>query len=110
MSLKKNIQRIKQMMGLDRPDSEGFGISKIDSKEFDDPERERFTCQDCGNYDYEMYMVNDDLWKEYGNDQLTLCKSCFEKRIGRKITKDDISQYKDAPVNIHNSELKDLYK
>ena len=54
-------------------------------------------------------MVNDDLWKKYGNDNLTLCKSCFEKRIGRKINKDDMSEYKDAPVNIYNPELKDLY-
>lgn len=54
-------------------------------------------------------MVNDDLWKEYGNDKLTLCKSCFEKRLGRKITKDDISQHKNALANIYNPELKDLY-
>jgi hypothetical protein len=99
MSIKKNIERIKQIMGFNRPNY----------KEFNDPQRERFTCQDCGNYDYEMYMVNDDLWKKYGNDNLTLCKSCFEKRIGRKINKDDMSEYKDAPVNIYNPELKDLY-
>lgn len=102
MNLQKNIARIKQMMGIG-------GLPSGSKDEFDDPERERFTCQDCGNYDYEMYMVNDDLWNKYGNDELTLCKSCFEKRIGRKINKDDISQHKDALVNIHNSELKDLY-
>lgn len=99
MNIHENINRIKQIMGFGGPRKENS---------FND-EKTKFTCQDCGNYDYKMFMVNDDLWKEYGNDKLTLCKSCFEKRLGRKITKDDISQHKDALANIYNPELKDLY-
>ena len=53
-------------------------------------------------------MFNDDIWNKHGNDKLTLCKSCLEKRMGRKLTKKDISQYKDALVNIHNPEMRDL--
>ena len=73
-----------------------------------DTEEERFTCADCGTQDYSMYMVNDDIWKKYGNEKFTLCKSCLEKRIGRKLTKKDISQYKDTLVNIHNPEMRGL--
>jgi len=71
-------------------------------------EKDRFTCTDCGEYDYNMYMVNDDLWNTYGNDKLTLCKSCFEKRMGRELTKDDVSQHRDALVNLHNPEIINL--
>lgn len=74
----------------------------------DESEEEKFTCADCGEKDYNMYMVNDDIWKKYGNDKLTLCKSCLEERMGRKLTKKDISQHKDVLVNIHNPELRDL--
>ena len=55
-----------------------------------------------------MYMVNKDLWDKYGNGNLTLCKSCLENRMGRKLTKSDISQYKDAKANIYNPEMRDL--
>jgi hypothetical protein len=82
---------------------------KMSDDELRKSEEIRFTCADCGEKDYKMYMVNDDIWKKYGNDKLTLCRDCFEKRIGRKLTKDDITQYKDALVNKHNSEIKNLY-
>ena len=81
-----------------------------DSPDFIDSERERFTCGDCGNPDYEMYMVNDDIWSEYGNKTNTLCKSCLEKRMGRRLTKDAFSQHSNVPVNQHNTEVRDLMK
>ena len=56
-----------------------------------------------------MYMVNDDLWNQYGNDELTLCKSCFEKRMGRNLEKDDFEDYKDTLVNKQNTEIQNLY-
>jgi len=106
MNLQENIQRIKQVMGLD----ESFFDLFKSKKSTEDSEEERFTCEDCGEKDYNMYMVNDDLWKKYGNEKMTLCKSCLEKRIGRELTKDDISQHKDALTNIHNPDLKDFYQ
>ena len=57
-------------------------------------EEDRFTCQDCGNPDYDMYMVNDDIWDKYGNKTDTLCMGCLEKRMGRSLTKHDFSQHK----------------
>ncbi len=71
-------------------------------------EEQRFTCQDCGIKDYKMYMVNDDLWEKYGNQNFTLCKTCLEKRMARNLTKKDIFQYKDTMVNLHNHEMRDL--
>ena len=76
--------------------------------EYDKSEEERFTCSDCGNPDYRMYMVNDDIWNEFGNDRNTLCKSCLEKRMGRELTADDFSQHINAPVNKHNPEVQAL--
>ena len=55
-----------------------------------------------------MFMVNDDIWNEYGNDEDQLCPMCIEKRMGRKLTKDDISDYADAPVNIENPYIQSL--
>jgi hypothetical protein len=95
MNLQENIERIKQMMG--------FGKSEPSTNEED-----RFTCSDCGNPDYKMYMVNDDIWNEYGNDRNTLCKSCLENRMGRELVGDDFAQYKYAPVNQHNPEVQSL--
>ena len=71
-------------------------------------EKERFTCEDCGNPDYNMYMVDDNVWREYGNDTNTLCMSCLQDRMGRELTKDDFSQHSNAPVNQHNPEVQDI--
>lgn len=103
MNLQEQISRIQKVMGI----NESF-LDWFKSPKNIDTEKERFTCADCGTQDYSMYMVNDDIWKKYGNEKFTLCKSCLEKRIGRKLTKKDISQYKDALVNIHNPEMRGL--
>ena len=109
MNLQEDIQRIHQMMGLDESFLDWFKREQdIDDKDFIKSEEERFTCTDCGDKDYNMYMVNKDLWDKYGNGNLTLCKSCLENRMGRKLTKSDISQYKDAKANIYNPEMRDL--
>lgn len=108
MKLQEQISRIKSMMGIDESFLDWFKSSKSDNEDFEKSEEDRFTCSDCGEKDYNMYMVNDDIWDKHGNDKLTLCKSCLEKRMGRKLTKKDISQHKDALVNIHNPEMIDL--
>jgi hypothetical protein len=68
----------------------------------------RFTCTDCGEKEYGMYMVNNDLWNEYGTGRETLCLSCLKKRIGRELTPDDFRGYKDTPVNQYNSEVSNI--
>jgi hypothetical protein len=109
MKLQENIQRIKEVMGLEESFLSWFKPKQdVDNVDLEKSEEERFTCTDCGEKDYNMYMVNDNLWSEYGNDKLTLCKSCLETRMGRKLTKKDILQHKDALVNIYNPEMKDL--
>jgi hypothetical protein len=104
MNLQEQISRIQSMMGVNESFLDWF---KSPNKN-DESEEKKFTCADCGEKDYNMYMVNDDIWKKYGNDKLTLCKSCLEERMGRKLTKKDISQHKDVLVNIHNPEMRDL--
>ena len=111
MNLQEQISRIKSMMGIDESFLDWFKSSKsidMNDEDFLKSEEDRFTCSDCGEKDYNMYMVNDDIWDKHGNDKLTLCKSCLEKRMGRKLTKKDISQHKDALVNKHNPEMRDL--
>ena len=99
------------MMGVNESFLDWFKSSKSINdygEDFLKSEEERFTCADCGEKDYNMYMVNNDIWEKHGNDKLTLCKSCLETRMGRKLTKKDILQHKDALVNIYNPEMKDL--
>jgi hypothetical protein len=110
MNLQENIHRIKSMMGLEESLLGWFKPKQdVDDADLIKSEEERFTCTDCGEKDYNMYMVNDDLWDKYGNEKMTLCKSCLEQRMGRELTKDDISQHKDALTNVHNPELKNFY-
>lgn len=100
--LKEEINEIRKMMGLNE------GIFDFLTGKSDKEEIERFTCEDCGEYDYDMYMVNDDLWNQYGNDMKTLCQSCFEKRIGRKLGSKDVEQYSDLPANKVNPNIQGL--
>lgn len=82
---------------------------KKKSKDDDDEsEISRFTCTDCGEYDYKMYMVNDELWNQHGTGRDTLCMSCFQKRIGRDLSKNDFTDHKDAFVNLHNDDVQNL--
>jgi len=85
-----------------------FNKKERSSNEITPEEIKRFTCTDCGNYDYDMYMVSDDIWNKYGNQTNTLCMDCLQKRMGRKLTKKDFSGYEDTPVNIHNNEVQEI--
>jgi len=54
-----------------------------------------FHCLDCGiNTKYsEYYMVHNEIWLSsgLGLDDGMLCISCLEKRIGRKLNKNDFT-------------------
>ena len=75
-----------------------------------DDEIEKFTCEDCGEYDYDMYMVNNDIWQKYGNEGLTLCNSCLENRMNRKLRREDVSNYSDVGANKANTYIQNLLK
>jgi hypothetical protein len=64
-----------------------------------DDESKQFICQDCGSKNYKLFMANDKLWQNKGTGDNTLCKKCFEKKLGRKMTEKDIEQYKYSPIN-----------
>jgi hypothetical protein len=96
---------MKFIMGL----NESFIDIFKKTPKHDKSEEERFTCVDCGEYDYNMYMVNNDIWDKYGEGLNTLCLNCLEQRMGHKISKSDISDFKNAPVNIHNPDFKKFY-
>ena len=92
-------------------------VLKEDNKEIETDDaywaqaKEDLTCKDCREWnaaDEPMFMVNDDIWNEYGNEEDMICPSCLEKRMGRKLKKDDMSDYADAPVNIENPYLQSL--
>ena len=73
--------------------------------------KEDLTCKDCKEWtaaDEDMFMVNDEIWDEYGNKKDMLCPGCLEKRMGRKLKKGDVSDYSDAPVNIENPYIQNL--
>lgn len=53
-------------------------------------------CLDC-NLPHFEYMVNNDLWSSMGlGPRDRVCLPCFEVRLGREITYEDITL---APVN-----------
>jgi hypothetical protein len=61
-------------------------------------------CDDCGKEifcDVNMVMVKDSLWAkicdEWSDD---LCDKCMEKRMGRKITKQDFKKPSIAGVKV----------
>lgn len=57
-------------------------------------QNKKMVCHDCGKnvcenpVDY--FMVMDELWNQYGVGRGLLCLSCFEKRLGRPLVKEDI--------------------
>lgn len=63
---------------------------------------EQSACRDCGaptiGKPSESYMVRDDVWKQSGmrKNGGRLCVGCLEKRIGRRLVKEDFT---DVPLN-----------
>lgn len=58
-------------------------------------------CLDCGKYtltgpDQDLYMVKNEIWKKYGAGKFWLCRPCLEKRMGRKLNRND---YKNCVLN-----------
>lgn len=68
----------------------------------------RMSCCDCGRFRYDMFMVNDDLWKSYAGQRPRLCLECFEKRMGRKFTADDFRQYRNAPIHQSSEQIQNI--
>lgn len=50
-------------------------------------------------YSWNYYMVKDDIWNKYSQSDNMLCPDCLEKRMGRKLTFEDLSP---APLNDMN--------
>jgi hypothetical protein len=64
-------------------------------------EAERSCCVDCGDNTLkirEHFMVHDEVWAKAGMNPNggMLCIGCLERRIGRKLCRDD---FIDAPIN-----------
>lgn len=58
-----------------------------------------WACQDCGHHTLlmdEYYMVHDDLWWSFVDDEVMLCVGCLEGRIGRRLESDDFIE---CPLN-----------
>ena len=52
------------------------------------------TCVDCGmpHFHQLMFRVHDQLWAEYAPSiDALLCLPCFEKRLGRRLDKTDLT-------------------
>jgi hypothetical protein len=83
--------------------------------EYDDDPRPEAPCADCGkgtlrSLNGDWYMVHDEVWaaacmpsrvdlgstENGGHRGAYLCRHCLEKRLGRRLTRND---YTSAPVN-----------
>lgn len=52
------------------------------------------------------FMVKDELWEQYGQKKEFLCMPCFEKRMNRKIEKNDLTNcYLNEQVNPYTKQL-----
>lgn len=51
----------------------------------------------------DYYMVKAKLWKRYGNGNGDLCMGCLEKRMGRKLTRNDFT---DCLANDLNNDVR----
>lgn len=53
-------------------------------------------CRDCKkrHYPYQMYRLKNRIWKKIAKNSVALCISCFQKRLGRKLTKEDFTKCK----------------
>jgi hypothetical protein len=52
-----------------------------------------WTCQECKKdiwVDDNMAMLKEELWLSIANKEDVLCDSCIEKRLGRKLKKEDL--------------------
>jgi len=51
-------------------------------------------CFDCQKKikPVRYFMVHDPLWEEFGVGRDFLCVDCFEKRLGRKLNKSDLTK------------------
>jgi len=106
----KNKKNTKDGVDVKRWKSKLGDKPKYGTPEFDEYEDERFKCSDCKESNYEMYMVNDELWDQFGEQLDTLCVYCLEKRLGRKLTKEDFKQFMNSPVNQRNNFIKNITK
>ena len=69
-----------------------------------------FRCRDCGNDYDEYYMVHNHVWKAGGlpKDGGMLCIGCLEKRIGRRLCRDDFPDWEvKRPRDNQSLRLKD---
>jgi hypothetical protein len=64
-----------------------------------------FSCKDCASDYDEYYMVQNDVWKACGAGDGILCIGCLEKRIGRKLRRQDFTH---PPLNEINLETESL--
>lgn len=55
-------------------------------------------CTECGIVEPGQFRVKDKLWLSVARLREFLCLDCFEKRIGRKVRKSDLT---DAPINLY---------
>ena len=53
-------------------------------------------CAECGDPWPTLFMVHDELWIKHASGCSILCCICLEERMGRALTRDDLS---DAPIN-----------
>jgi len=74
-------------------------------------EYDNWICPDCSKNtiieDRDYYMVTAELWQQYGNRKGKMCIDCFEKRLGRKLNKND---FVDCTVNSSNKYVQKIIK
>lgn len=47
-------------------------------------------CEVCHKPNPDMFRVSDELWLKHFQPEDFVCHECFEKKLGRKLTLDDL--------------------
>ena len=62
-------------------------------------------CEDCESDEFKYFMVQDEIWKEFGCGEGLLCLECLEKRAGHKMIFEDFTE---CPLNNENEYIQGL--
>ena len=74
-------KKIHDEIGIDE-----YLLMFLESKEFMNVD---WNCSDCGTdiFYNDFYMVDENIWKQFGNEDGFLCIGCLKKRMGFKLKK-----------------------
>lgn len=89
----QTIQALQNLPWEEVPHRPGFRRRSVvlsDGSKIEDTEH---YCPDCHDLWPEPFIAKQNLWQQYGNENGILCVPCFEIRMGRRLTAEDLQTH-----------------